>query len=281
MDGPYDEVAYVYDGTLEGLLTAIFESYARHEDPTDVVRGEVLQPRLSQRLAFIEADARTAQRVRRGIRRTAGPRAFRAVLKAALSADPRAATHAYRFVRHAMREGTSRAIDDIAHPLVAPIHAIARSVDQECEHIRQFARFKHLKGTGMDLWFARINPRDSVVPLVMGHFVERFNIQPFVLYDEAHNVAGIYDGSSWYQAMPDAEVLLDRECLCAEEALMEDAWRRFYHALSIEARYHPELRRQYMPKRFWSNLTELQEARDGLARASAVEAPDPRRGEGS
>lgn len=41
---------------------------------------------------------------------------------------------------------------------------------------------------------------------------------------------------------------------------MSEAWRTFYKSVSIDARYHPELRRQFMPKRFWKNLTELQES---------------------
>ena len=41
---------------------------------------------------------------------------------------------------------------------------------------------------------------------------------------------------------------------------MSEAWRTFYKSVSIDARYHPELRRQFVPKRFWKNLTELQES---------------------
>lgn len=40
----YDEVAYAYDGTLEGLLSAIFAAYERRENPTDVVPESRLQP---------------------------------------------------------------------------------------------------------------------------------------------------------------------------------------------------------------------------------------------
>ena len=56
-----------------------------------------------------------------------------------------------------------------------------------------------------------------------------------------------------------------------------DTWKEFYvndagnqihkFAVSIDARYHPELRRQFMPKRFWKNLTELQESPAALRTA--------------
>ena len=44
-----------------------------------------------------------------------------------------------------------------------------------------------------------------------------------------------------------------------DEALMADAWKRFYDAVSIKDRYNPELQRSFMPKRLWGNITEMQE----------------------
>ena len=49
------------------------------------------------------------------------------------------------------------------------------------------------------------------------------------------------------------------ESLSAEERLMQYAWKTFYDTLSIDSRYNPELRRNFMPKRFWKNLTEIKE----------------------
>ena len=45
---PLTHVAYVYDGTPEGLLTAVFQAYANHEDPEDIARESSFQPRLGQ-----------------------------------------------------------------------------------------------------------------------------------------------------------------------------------------------------------------------------------------
>ena len=153
-----------------------------------------------------------------------------------------------------------RAISDITHPDVEPLFKIARSVSQEAEHMRQFARFEHIVTDDMDFWLAKVNPRDSVVPLVMTHFVERFNIQAFMIYDEVHDLIGVYDGNSSYFVKPDnVSELLGLKTLSGEEATMQTAWKRFYHVLSVESRYNPELRRSLMPKRFWSHLTEMQE----------------------
>lgn len=284
----YDDLAYLYDGSLEGLLSAIFASYVNHENPSDVAPEDVHQLRLGQRIARIETNFEHAKRVRRGLREKCGNRAFRDVLKASLSSEPDAGTAAYRFVRYAMdkqktthrncqtcrkrdtcgsKDGRGycpklrgRALSDITHPDVEPLFKIARSVSQEAEHIRQFARFEHLVTDEVGFWFARINPRDSVIPLVMNHFVERFNIQAFMIYDEVHELIGVYDGKTQYFVKPDTvEELLGLRTFAGDEVVMQDAWKRFYKVLSVEARYNPELRRSLMPKRFWKNLTEMQE----------------------
>ena len=45
---PLQQVAYVHDGTLEGLLSAVFLAYERHEDPEDIVPEALYEPRLGQ-----------------------------------------------------------------------------------------------------------------------------------------------------------------------------------------------------------------------------------------
>ncbi len=163
-----------------------------------------------------------------------------------------------------------RAFSDITHPAVERLFRISRSVGQECEHMRQFVRFQHLAGEGADVWFARVNPKASVVPLIMDHFVERLSVQPFIIYDEVHHIAGVYDGGDWYLVNTEGAGDLERALpdRTADEAPHEQAWRTFYDSVSIDARYNPELRRQFMPKRFWKNLTELQESPAALARAT-------------
>lgn len=132
--------------------------------------------------------------------------------------------------------------------------------------MRQFIRFEHLRDEDSDFWFARCNPKSSVVPLVMDHFVERFNVQPFIIYDENHGMAGVYEGQRWYLVRTGEDPTLHLPDKAADEVPMQQAWKRFYRAVAVESRYNPELRRHFMPKRLWKNLTEMQEDLPGLCR---------------
>lgn len=257
---PLAHVAYLHDGSLEGLLCCIFEAYARREVPEDIVSDRAYQPRLEQSSIFVQTDFDRAQRVRRGIEREAGSRAFGAVMRAAAHDDLQAGVTVYRFVRYVMdaRSGRDRrrnVLNDLANPVVADLVALERRVVNEEEKMRQFVRFSHLEN---GVWFARCNPNANVVPLVMRHFVERFNVQPFVIYDENHHVAGVYDGNDWNLV---SDKVVNMPSRTFEDAYIEKLWQRFYDTLSIEARYNPELRRHFMPARLWKALPEM-EGRD-------------------
>lgn len=252
---PLAHVAYLHDGTLEGLLSAVFLSYERHEDPEDIVCGERYEPRIGQSHLVVETDFSRAERVRRGVERAVGKRAFTAIVRASTCDDADVGRAVLAFVRYCMARPESAksrpVLDELANPAVSDLRKFEKHAVNEAEKMRQFVRFAHLEN---GVWFSRVNPNASVVPLVMGYFSDRLNDQPFVIYDEAHGIAGVYDGQGWQLVrghVPD----LPHET--EHEALMQQAWKRFYDALSVEARYNPELRRHFMPVRLWRNLPEL------------------------
>jgi len=249
-------IAYLYDGSLEGLLSAVFAAYERHEDPEDVIDESVYQPQIGQDCFVVSTDFDRALRVRRGIERAAGRDAFRAVQRAATCEDPQVGSAVYRFVRYAMGRPepvrSNPILEELGNPLVDAVVKLGKHATNEAEKMRQFVRFSHLEN---GVWYAKCAPNASVVPLVMGYFADRLNDQPFIIYDERHHVAGLYDGHRCNLVAGDAvNVPPD----APDEAIMQEAWKRFYDTLSIDARYNPELRRHFMPQRLRSNITEMQ-----------------------
>lgn len=252
---PLQHVAYVYDGTLEGLLSAVFLAYERHEEPEDIVPLEMYEPRLGQSSIPVETDFARADRVRRGIERAAGRAAFTAVMRASTCDNYETGAVVLAFVRYVMARPVTLkgepVLDELANPFVVDLKRLEKRCVNECEKMRQFVRFSHLRN---GVWFAKVAPNASVVPLVMGYFADRLNDQPFIIYDEAHRIAGVYDGRSWQLVRGD---VADVPAATEHDALMQEAWRRFYDALAIGDRYNPELRRHFMPVRLWSNLPEM------------------------
>ncbi|MCL2826900.1 MAG: TIGR03915 family putative DNA repair protein [Eggerthellaceae bacterium] len=272
---PTQEVAFVFDGTLEGLLSAVFAAYAQHIVPSDILTATNFQPRLGQLVQEVETDMDAALRVQAGICRRCGPDVFEAIKCASLSDDPAAGTVIYRFIRYAIQKNRPQncsncpkkgrcgglctrtqkhsPLYDIAHPAVEPFIRVNRAVANERQKVLQFLRFEHMEG---GLWFAQCNPKASVVPLLMDWFVGRFNTQAFLIFDEVHGIAGVYEGKDWYLVKTYHVTVPEK---MQDEQLMQQAWKRFYRTIAIESRYNPELRMHFMPKRLWKNIIEMQE----------------------
>ncbi len=61
------DVTYVYDGSFEGLLTAVFESFESRELPCSIVAEDEFVPTLFA-CKTVDTDPQKADRVRRGLK---------------------------------------------------------------------------------------------------------------------------------------------------------------------------------------------------------------------
>lgn len=248
-----DPVALIYDGTIEGLMSAVFAAWELHHQVEDVLSQEYGQIRLGQQVVVIETDFEKAQRVKAGLQRRCGVKTWRTIAQAACADGADVGTIVYQAIRRLMGKNGAQALNEAADPTIAALLKLARHVEIETEHMRQFMRFSQADD---GLWYAVCNPNASVVPLVMNFFAARFNTQRFIIYDEVHHLAGISEDGSWELVRINQ---LNVPAPNEHEALMQDAWKHFYRSATIEARYHPELRRHFMPMRLWKHITELHE----------------------
>ena len=264
---------YTYDGTLEGMFAAMHAAFQARDAEAEILEASCTQPRFGQEVIDVPSELENALKVRRLVEYSLGVQGFHCIRTAASSDDAARGTTVYRFIRHALAaSGRTRCtrcekkcdcthacerpkscpiLDDLAQPAVFALLQLYRAVMNERHHMLEFMRFEHCEG---DVWFARCNPKANVVPLLMDWFIARFNDQRFVIYDENHAMSGVYDGTRWY-LVGGSDITPPPQM--EDEALMQEAWRRFYRSISVEARYNPELRRNFMPMRFWVNLPEF------------------------
>jgi probable DNA metabolism protein len=243
-------LSYVYDGTLEGLLCCVFVIYERREVPDEIALESQVQFSFDQQITVIETRPEQADRVWAGIGKRMGSGAQLKISGVSLASDPDKATLLCRWILKGFKVG-KRIYADITSEVGAPIEALYRRVGREQNQMIQFIRFAQ-KDNGV--WFAKIKPEHSVVPLIMDHFAARFNIQPFIIYDERHHQAGIYDRNQWHLVDTGALHLLAD---APGEAAYQELWRTFYDAIAIKERFNPKLRQNLLPKRFWGNMCEL------------------------
>ena len=125
------------------------------------------------------------------------------------------------------------------------------TVDVQVGYIMEFIRFALYEG---GIYYARIQPRNHVLPVIMSHFADRLGSIPFIIHDAGRNLAGVWDTREWIIVSAEG---MNLPHLHEDEMKWQRLWKRFYDKVAVEGRINPKLRRQMMPKRYWDNLCEM------------------------
>lgn len=242
------DIIYRYDGTFEGFLCCVFESYINKEIPAGFQSALNLQPTFFD-VRWIETDSAHAQRILRSIQRRS-PYAEELVAKGFLTCVSNKEEILYRFIRALYDIGPSlmrRLSDDALHPLVKAV----RHLDGEVHLLRGFVRFSDFDG----VLVGEIQPKNRVLPLLRGHFCSRFYNETLILYDRTNKEALFYRDGKWcISPLEHFEMARPDE----QEAQFRRLWKRFYDTVAIRERYNPKTRRTHMPMRYWGTMTEFQ-----------------------
>lgn len=241
------DVSYCYDGSFQGFLCCVFESFSKKEIPS-----AILPPEEGQTSLFFQREIETrpdlARRVAAGLNRL-GPPVRERVTTGFLADEPGKELILLRFVRLCFERGPS-ATQMLGNADVSAAFELERAVNNEsCKYI-EFIRFEQRE----DMLGAIIHPRHNILSLLRGHFCSRLPDEDFLIFDATHGMALLRrNGSVCYMQM--------KRYTPAPDPAEEDwqaLWKRFFHALTIEERQNPTCQRTHAPKRYWQDMCEMQ-----------------------
>ena len=245
------DVVYLYDGSFEGFLCCVFESFAQHELPFAVWTPERETATLYS-VKEIPTDHAKARRVFASFRAKLGEETEFLVTRDFLSGWEDKELRLIRFLHLAFALGPGT-VKRRGHPEVAPLYQMKQSLDWEVDKFQGFVRFQEHDG----MLGAVIHPKNYILPLLRGHFCARFPEENFLIYDAVHQAVLLYQNHK-AQLMELAEPLTlpppDEK-----EQQFQELWRQFYKTLEIKARHNEKGRMTHCPKRFWADMTEMKE----------------------
>ncbi|MEG1858590.1 MAG: TIGR03915 family putative DNA repair protein [Pseudoflavonifractor sp.] len=242
-------VSYTYDGSFDGFLTCVYESYVNKEPPACFsAPGETQLSVYPERV--VETDLPHARRVRASLPKALSGDGARMVTYAFLTCLPEREKHIYDLIALGYKRGPA-VVRDLTDQRVLVLSRALTHLKGEAHLLKGFTRFSRQEG----ILVAEIQPKNRVLPLLRAHFCARYNAEPFVLYDRTHREALFYQPGTWvivpldeFHVSPPGQ----------EELEFRTLWRRFYDTVAIEGRLNPKLRMTHMPKRYWHTMTELQ-----------------------
>lgn len=242
------DVSYTYDGSFDGLLCCVFESYARKEIPAAIHGpGETQLSLFGMR--EIETNETKANRVCNAIPGKICLDALDFVQRAFLTCHPERERLILLFLRKGFVHGP-KIMHMLGDDVVDALSKAVRHLGSEAHLLSGFVRFSIHDG----VLVAKISPKNYVLPLLAPHFAGRYPSERFIIYDDTHDMVLAHkDGQMTICAaetfeMPQAD---------AQEMLYRQLWKMFYDTIAVEGRENPRCRMTHMPKRYWHNMTEF------------------------
>lgn len=241
------DLNYYYDGSFDGLMCCVFESYEQQEVPIDILVDSAAPQLFSGRP--VPTEPHKSARVLASIPRKLGPAALDFVRHAFLTCLPRKELYILLFLRLGYRHGPQvmgMLTDDVVNTLFKAVNHLTR----ESHLLKGFLRFSVCNGALV----GEIEPKNFVLPLLTQHFCERYPEERFLIVDKTHGMGLLYQP---YHARVVPVADLELPALDDDEQTFRDLWRLYYDTIAIKERYNPRCRMSHMPKRYWQNMTEF------------------------
>ncbi len=247
---------FIYDGTFEGYLTAIFEFYERKPTIVKIVRDQFAEETLFDETHNVYTDTKKADRVWKGIHTKIGSNAASLIYKAFLSEK----LEIERLLMAIIRKGFNGrdVTNDFSDLDVVKLHKVVKEVGREKHRMDAFVRFKKTRD---GIYFATVEPDFNVLPLNAKHFKDRYADQKWLIYD-LNRQYGIYYDLNTVETV-DLEISKDINSslkapmyFTEEEQVYESLWKNYFKSTNIESRKNMRLHIKHVPKRYWKYLSE-------------------------
>lgn len=241
-------VMYCYDGSFDGLLCCVFESYDKKEIPMEIILPDTPQTILFH-IKNIKTDVEKANRVLVSIPKKMGDSALELVRYAFLTCFEQKELYILLFLRMGYRYGPS-VMSMLAEDVVNKLFKAVKHLENESHLLKGFLRFSIFN----KVLVGEIEPKNYVLPLMTQHFCDRYPEERFLIYDKTHNMALVYQP---YQSAIIPLEALELPQPDEQERSFRELWQLFYDTIEIQGRHNPKCRMSHMPKRYWKYMTEF------------------------
>lgn len=246
---------YLFDGSLEGLLTAVFEWFERKPGETKLTLEKHHQPDAFSAALTIYTDRKKADRVWKGLTNRLDKAWMRKLYCSYLSEIPEAFNSIFHFSCYIFHQASAEYNYGNSHVLA--LAKYAKSVEREKHRMEAFIRFKETKN---GVFYCGIDPDFNVLPLIATHFKDRYADQHWLIYD-LNRKYGLY-----YNLEEVEEVHMDFNTVSSspssiidpKEELYSVLWKDYFKSTTIVSRKNTKLHVKHVPKRYWKYLTEKQ-----------------------
>lgn len=243
---------YFFDGTKNGLLTCIFESFYEKRIPDDVTT-ECVQCGLLDEIVTIKTDNEKAERVYKCLKNCKTKYLVSDFNITFRSGEKKRFKVLFDYLNIAISNKNIDVSKAFALPEIQAFTDLKNRIYTETHRFKGFLRFME---TEKGFYYACYEPDNDITELLVPHFTARLQ-SPFIIHDIKRNILALCDGKR-YKILNGGDNGVTVFMSESEEIFL-DLWQQYYKSINIKERKNLRQMRNYMPERYWKNLSEKQE----------------------
>ena len=241
---------YLYDGTFDGLLTIVFDSYANKILPQKIYSQDEYVSNFLDKTLFIKSDYEKSQRVFNGIEKNIGYDALYNSYNAFLSNEKEKEIYILKYLCNGFDIGP-KINNMLTVSYVFKVINMRKKALAECHKLKGLLRFQEVSD---NLCYASIHPDNNILEPLGHHFINRLPTLNFIIHDKNRNICFLYNQKEYKIISGEG---LSIPSISENEKMYQDLWKMFFKTIAIKERTNPRCQMQYMPKKYWKDLIEM------------------------
>lgn len=246
-----DKKVYIYDGSYQGLLTALYQAFKQREIPVKIIAEPDFRNDLFYQQKEIITDPEKAQFFSQQIKKTISAQALNNIFHAYLSEVDKMELYIFRYLFTGFKAG--KKIDEyLTKEYVRQVQDLAHKVRHESHRLKGLIR---LKESAANKYYAAVEPDYKTLVLLAPHFKNRFSTMDWIIHDLKREEAIIFSAADQEWLL----INLEKDFMpkfSKKEQEIQNLWCSFFTAVSIQNRKNPKIQQQFMPKKYWKHLIE-------------------------
>lgn len=241
---------YIYEGTFSSLLALIYSLLISKIEVGDIKSSKTYLPNLLDEPVMLKID--NIKEKEKLLKERLTPEIVHTIYYAYLSDSPIKEILIYNFIKNSLIYKNQifyrRNLESVVE-----IEKLSKYVGREAHKLKGFLRFKEME----NFLYAEVEPTNNVIGILAYHFKNRLSNESWIIKDTKRNIYALYDTKKVIY-LTDEDIIKLNLNISNNEELMEDLWKTFFKTVAIKERYNPKCQMNFMPKKYWKNMLEME-----------------------
>lgn len=242
---------FIYDGTLQNLLSTIKYLLKENIKPQNIIPEGSYTPNLFENI--FKPEIKNDSNFQRSIINICSQKTWKIITYIFLSNNKNKEIIIYYFILNAFIYK-----DKILYhrnlKCVNMALKISKHVLNETHKLKGFTRFKMINNQFL---YAEISPDNNIIELLSKHFTQRLKNELWIIKDTKRNILSIYNKEKYF--IVSAEDINFSSFDTNNDILWQNLWKAFFKKIAIPERENRRCQMNFMPKKYWHNMIEMEE----------------------